>query len=303
MTLREGRGIQMTLIKDVLAVTAPLIGSSRVVRDRKLSNCRDHGDYEIFLVKTKSMLVPEWLGKCPGCESARKRRRFTEYVMTGKNKTIRAVLGEPWFERHEDCDLENFKHTADDLGWFGYSEQEITDIARTYKIVMRFATKFEEMLKATRWMFWVGYPGTGKDHLAVGIYRALLIHDYKIHLMNMEQLLGCKWAIVRKDLRMTEKALIELIGSLDLLIINELGLREYNGPEQAFIQEVLDHMYKRGRSVILIGNLQFEGEGVTVRSVLGDRIISRAAECDYWMLSFNWRDYRVMSKNAGKLNI
>lgn len=271
-----------------------LVGNGHVVEAVVVGTCNRHGEYPMFKVRGSQ----EAVGECQHCRAEREHDSIVESILKAQLYEVVGILGDPWRIRHEECRTTNYKHEPADLLSLGYSPAEVLMVQRAFQTIIQFRDGFRRYHGEGKWMFWCGLPGTGKDHLAVGLYRDLILRRYKVHLMSVDDLLGRMWAIVRGESKVTEEQILKVIGSLDLLILNELGLRVYNERELAFLQRVVSRVYDEVACLVFIGNLPFDHDDhsvVTVKNLLGDRIMSRAEECGYWMVPFTWRDFRPLA--------
>jgi len=124
-----------------------------------------------------------------------------------------------------------------------------------------------------------------------------------VHLINTDALLRLYWQAIRgkhflNGKPFTVDKLLHEINELDMLILNEVGVKTYNEYESGFLNNVISQIYDNEKCLGIVSNEPFtntDGSERSVSSILGDRVMSRAAECGYQRLAFNWRDYRQMS--------
>ena len=90
-----------------------------------------------------------------------------------------------------------------------------------------------------------------------------------------------------------------------MLILNEVGVKNYSEWEMDVLQRTISEIYNSKACLLIISNLPFTGEEAknSLTNLLGDRIISRAADCDYIMIPFWWRDFRRMRMENIKLPV
>lgn len=268
----------------------------------KLVKCNKH---EFEYTFQRYNLGWGWVGECDECVQEKGKSSFDTLWDMFKIEEIWKVLGPLCDRRHNGCNFKNFMFTKTGLEPLGYSQPEIEQIKCVFSNIISFGQNFEQHKHDGIWMFWHGHPGTGKDHLAVALCKALLYRGYKAHLMSIDSLLNLYWVAIKgkhvyKGRFFNEKTILNIIDGLDLLILNELGLRTYNEHEITFLHQIISRIYDRNKGCLcVISNEAFtsaDGTGRSVSGILGDRIMSRASQCSYWRLRFNWRDFRQMSR-------
>ena len=91
----------------------------------------------------------------------------------------------------------------------------------------------------------------------------------------------------RRDSSKSEEEMFNLLGSIDLLIIDEVGVQRGTDDEQNVIFDVINRRYRDNRPTILLTNL----DGKSLVEFLGPRVMSRLTERAQF-LSFQWGDWR-----------
>ncbi|EDH5493481.1 AAA family ATPase, partial [Salmonella enterica subsp. enterica serovar Java] len=76
--------------------------------------------------------------------------------------------------------------------------------------------------------------------------------------------------------------------SLDLLIIDEVGVQFGSASELAILQEIVNVRYENVLPTILISNLTFE----QLKDTIGERIVDRVTNGGRNRLAFNWESFR-----------
>ncbi|WP_238149133.1 ATP-binding protein [Arsenophonus endosymbiont of Aleurodicus floccissimus] len=117
-----------------------------------------------------------------------------------------------------------------------------------------------------------GKPGTGKNHLAIGIGK-LIIENFmaSVRLTSAIKIARNFKATWAKDSEERESDVIEMYASLDLLIIDEVCVQFGNDVEKMILFEIINCRYENLKPTILISNLPKE----ELATFVGERVINR----------------------------
>jgi DNA replication protein DnaC len=108
----------------------------------------------------------------------------------------------------------------------------------------------------------LGPPGTGKSHLAQAIGQAVIQQGYRVHYRETHTLLN---EIVEATIDGTRKEYMELLATVPLLIIDDLGMRKLPATAAEELLEIVMRRYER-TSTLLTSNRPVEDWG----KLLGD---------------------------------
>lgn len=163
----------------------------------------------------------------------------------------------------------------------------------------RFADNFESHLARGTGLVLAGKPGTGKGHLSAAILQAIMPQYVGLHtsLMDLIHLLREGWSAGRGTAR-SEAQVLAHIGSLPLLVIDEIGVQFGSAAEQLHLFEVLDRRYRDMKPTILLTNLERDG----LKSFVGDRISDRLGETASWV-DFSWGSYRLTARKESAIQL
>lgn len=100
----------------------------------------------------------------------------------------------------------------------------------------------------------IGPPGTGKTHLAIAIGLKAVALGYRVLFTTANEMLE-ELYISRADNSYQQK--LKNYVNVDLLIIDELGLRKFNQSSVDDFYEIISKRYERG-SIIITTNKVFE---------------------------------------------
>lgn len=152
-----------------------------------------------------------------------------------------------------------------------------------------YAEQFGENKRRGKGLVFAGRPGTGKSHLAAAILQAQLT-DYVRYMtcLDVIRVVRDTW---RKDSERSETQVLNHLQSLDLLVIDEVGVQYGTEGEQTVLFDVLDRRYREMRPTILLTNQNLEG----FKKFVGERTFDRIAETSRW-ISFEWESYRPTAR-------
>lgn len=241
--------------------------------ETRQANCPTHGEYV-----SRRVFGSIW-SKCTACVAEMDARDKAE-----KAAEERAKLRLAWERKVGDAGIpERFRTRTLD-----------TFIAETpdQTKALEFARAYAEDLGGDsftgRCAMFLGRPGTGKTHLAVGI---------GLHAMNsgrsvmfttvMRAIRRVKDTWVRGS-RETETQAIEALVFPDLLILDEVGIQFGSEAEKLILFDVLNERYEKRKPALLLSNLTAK----EVKAFLGERIYDRLREDGGAVIGFAWDSWR-----------
>ena len=117
-------------------------------------------------------------------------------------------------------------------------------------------------------IIFVGPPGVGKTHLAVGIGIKAAMKRNRVLFFNAEELIT---ELIASKISNRIAEYIESLSRIDLLIINELGYLEVNKEASSLFFKLISKRYEK-KSTIVTTNKRFEEWG----EIFGDEVIATA---------------------------
>lgn len=236
--------------------------------------CPRHGAYE-----ARNIMGRVW-SSCPACvaEEAQARaeheRQQAQAALEDRHRRMLAAVRIP--ARFELCTFDNF--VAD-----------TADKRHALTTVRDYAERFDDA--GPQSLVLSGKPGTGKSHLAGAVLRHLMArHVRYITCLDMIRAVRETW---RRDSPKTESQVLDYLGGLDLLVVDEVGMQYGTDGEQTIVFDVLDRRYRDMRPVILITNQDRDG----FKAFVGDRVFDRLRETARWV-AFDWPSYRGQVRRA-----
>jgi DNA replication protein DnaC len=240
---------------------------------RKQSECAAHGRFESLEMR------PGIWTKCPTCgaaEEAEYRREEAEREQREREMRWGRQLdaaGIP--ERFRTATLESYR--AD-----GPGQEKALAFARSY------AEQFASAMISGRSCMFVGRPGTGKTHLAVGIAQALMREGRSTCFTTVQRLVRRVKATWSRPAPETETDAIRSATRPDLLVLDEVGVQTGSDYETNLLFDVLNERYEARRATILVSNLPH----AQIQEVLGERIVDRLREDGGRVIVFDWSSHR-----------
>lgn len=152
-----------------------------------------------------------------------------------------------------------------------------------------YADSFDDALQTGKSAIFIGMPGTGKTHLAVGIGLRIMQRDSRLVLfstvMRAIRRIRNTWG------RNSEESETDAIATLtepDLLILDEVGIQCGTENEKLLIFDILNERYENRRPTLLLSNLPIE----EVKQYLGERVYDRLREDGGETVVFDWASHR-----------
>lgn len=240
---------------------------------RRDTHCQSHGQYEALEMR------PGIWTKCPACGQAEedeyRRSEIEREQREREQRWARQVEASGIPERFRTATLESYR--AD-----GPGQEKALAFARSY------ASQFASAMISGRSCMFVGRPGTGKTHLAVGIAQELMKEGRTCSFTTVQRLVRRVKATWSRPAPETETEAIKSATRPDLLILDEVGVQTGSDYETNLLFDVLNERYEARRATILISNLAH----AQIQEVLGERIVDRLREDGGRVIVFDWASHR-----------
>ncbi|MGP2410170.1 ATP-binding protein [Yersinia sp. 2553 StPb PI] len=237
-------------------------------------NCPTHGNYtSIGLTCQFSDRVVERRSRCPDCIS-------DEINQVGgqiQDIRIKRLTAEAHISpRFEHCNFDNYQPVNEKA-------------ASNLEVCKSYATHWPQVKGSGTSLLLCGSCGTGKNHLAVAMTKQIINeHQDSVLLTSVMRITRAIKRTWQKDSENTEDDIYHLYSSLDLLIIDEVGVQFGSEAEKLILFEIINTRYENFRPTILISNLTVS----ELTDVIGERIVDRMSEGGGATLVFNWDSFR-----------
>lgn len=168
---------------------------------------------------------------------------------------------------------------------------------RVWSWVRDYLNNFDAALQSGRSGAFIGAPGTGKTHLGIGMLRHVIEKGGTGVYCTVMDLLGrIKATFNERAGGETEADVMQLVGSCDFLVIDEVGRSLDSNYEMAQFFRVLDRRYRDVKPTLLLSNL---GKA-KFAEFLGDAVVDRFREAGGMLYVFDWASQRSTKKIAAE---
>lgn len=236
-------------------------------REEAQKVCDEHGAYTMTRTILGNVVVCE--SECPQCAAIRKAREKAEadekaaaVAAEEQRRVMERALGRTSIpDEYLDKDFENFIPTTQNE-------------AGALKLARRFVAGWQKAKAGGYGLYFYGNPGTGKSHLACAILRHLLPGCYGLYTRAQDiiQYIRSTWGN-KSDTTSFEAN--RKFTSVDLLVIDEIGVQAGTPNEQQILFSIIDDRISQGRPTIFLSNLAPN----QLAQVLGMRIADRIRGC------------------------
>lgn len=250
-------------------------------------SCEVHGAFTATLWELQptipggpACLAAFW-SRCPTCDGEQQKlvdAHDAEILggLTEKQRLAGMRLREAGIpQRFAEASLWNYQHAMD-------GQRRVWHWARDY------AQAFELALSTGRCGVFLGAPGTGKTHLAIGLLRHIVEKGGTGCYTTVMGMLGRIKGTYGRDASETEAQAIEAFTRPDLLVVDEVGRQVDTAYEHAQLFSILNTRYNALKPVILIANLN---KGKLIE-FLGDAVVDRMREAGGALHVFDWASAR-----------
>jgi len=244
----------------------------------RVMNCETHGEYEAKGYELGSRIT--WLD-CPECTRASHQKDVAELAnkeALERQRLIEQRLSQAGIPlRFRNKDFASFRTDTDEM-----------DRARS--VAMEFARNFDAHAKNGTVLVFLGQPGTGKSHLALAIASAIMPAHTAMYTSAIDavRMVRDTW---RRNSEKSETQVLRALASVDLLILDEIGVQYGTESEQVTLFDIIDKRYRDQRPMILLTN----STAAEMKTFLGDRSYDRLREGGKFVI-FNWESQRGNNK-------
>lgn len=243
--------------------------------ETRADNCATHGDFESRAIKFGAKVL-HWT-KCPECCRIAGEQADAEKAAADaadRQRRLEAKLDQAGIPlRYRPKDFASYSADTDGK-------------ERARSTAMEFAQNFDRHYKAGTFAVFSGLPGTGKSHLAIAILQEVMRKRTGLYTSAIDavRMIRNTW---RKDSEKTETQVLQMLASIDLLVMDEIGVQYGTDAEQVTLFDIIDKRYRDMMPTILLTNLNAKG----MKEFLGDRSYDRLREGGIWV-PFDWESQR-----------
>lgn len=205
--------------------------------------------------------------------------RLSSKLIIRKNRAMKMqrILGRSGIrELYMNCSFDNYRIQHE-------GHQKVVTAAR------RYAEDFNGNIAS---FIFSGRPGTGKNHLASAIGNHLILHGKNVLIVTVADLMSNMKGTFSGTSNITEENLLHNLSSVDLLMIDEIGMQTESRYEKVIINQIVDRRSSSKRSTGMLSNLDHRG----MKTLLGERVIDRMRIGNSLWLTFEWDSYRKYIK-------
>lgn len=241
----------------------------------KSAACEAHGDFESKAIKLLGRIV-HWSG-CPECGAIEQAKREAERVRAESEEKQRRLES-----RMSQAGIPLRFRTKDFASYIADTDGK----EKARAVAMEFVTNFKKHSEQGTFLVFSGKPGTGKSHLAIAIAQEVMNGGTALYTSAIDavRMIRDTW---KRDSVKTESQVLDMLASIDLLILDEIGVQYGTEAEQVSLFDIIDKRYRDLKPTILLTNLNAKG----MKEFLGDRSYDRLREGGIW-ITFDWESQR-----------
>ncbi|HHL2708999.1 TPA: ATP-binding protein [Yersinia enterocolitica] len=133
-----------------------------------------------------------------------------------------------------------------------------------------------------------GGCGTGKNHLAAAIGNDLISRNKSVLVVTIPDLMMRFRETYQDGSKQTEAGLMKELCSVDLLVLDDIGVQRGNTNEEVVLFQIVDRRLSDKKSVGMLTNLDYAG----MVKMLTMRIMDRMTMDGGLWVNFDWPSYR-----------
>lgn len=246
---------------------------SRLHQPPRQAECATHGSY-----LASPLLNDHWTG-CPQCSEAEiGQLRAKEEALKASEDEARwnqRVLDAGIPLRFQDRTLETY--VPDNVG-----------AERALAFALDYARQFVANLTRGTSCVFVGKPGTGKTHLAIGIALHIMREGRSARYLTVQRAVRRIKDTWNRESKERESDALRWMTEVDFLILDEIGVQFGSDFEKNLLFEVLNARYESRRPSVILSNLNQQ----EVQGYLGERVVDRIREDGGRVITFDWASHR-----------
>lgn len=127
-----------------------------------------------------------------------------------------------------------------------------------YQAAYEYAEDLPNKLKAGQGLLLFGPPGCGKSYLVSAVVRRAKANGYSVLFERASKMLIRLRATYSSQSSNSELEMIEALGRVDLLVIDDLGAEKKTEWSEQAIYSIIDERYSNSRAILITTNLSLE---------------------------------------------
>lgn len=236
-------------------------------------NCADHGIYLAMISPAKVE------GMCPSC--------YEQKMLDEKARDVIGII-----KSNQDAILHNA------MASMGIPPRFKNKTLQNYVVndprqaqILRAARKYadEFPIQDGRAISFIGNPGCGKTHFAVGLAMAAYNKGASVKFTTMSGMMDRIKESRRPNAEKTYLEMIKTYCEPDLLVVDDVGTRLETEADKGITNDVFNGRYEEGKSIVITSNLDISELVVSV----GSRVVSRLQDNGGVFLFCDWDSYRA----------
>lgn len=217
---------------------------------------------------------------CPSCSAERKAQEGARQAHLEASKRAEA----------ERKDLQAKRSAGVPARFDGKTLESFRATTEGQRKALEVATRLVECIREGRQapnLIFQGKPGTGKTHLSCGVTSALY-RTHKVRRIDLPDLIREIRATWQKGSEHSEMHVLDWFGSIDLLILEEVGTGSGSDDERARVFQVINRRYEAMLPTVVVTNLTL----LELRDEMGERVLDRLREGERAVIAFDWESMR-----------
>ncbi|QHM73191.1 DNA replication protein DnaC [Mixta intestinalis] len=201
------------------------------------------------------------------------RLRSEAIARENRAMKMQRILGRSGIrELHMNCSFDNYRVENE-------GQRKALEQAR------RYADDFDHSIAS---FVFSGRPGTGKNHLAAAIGNQLILNGKSVLIVTVADLMSIIKGTFSGGSDRTEEHLLHDFSTVDLLVIDEIGMQTESRYEKVIINQIVDRRSSSKRPTGMLTNLNH----ADMVKLLGERVMDRMRLGQSLWVTFNWDSYR-----------
>lgn len=276
-----------------------LLGESIVVHVDSLPrtlSCSVHGEYQTTFIpnfkNTGDYLRSCFSGEkpptnkeiiaCPSCKAALEDAYNAELkAIDAKEAADRKEIGyRNWIEKAGVAARHSF-----------FTLDQITPANQKQESAISIAKNIVERLKSGEQapnLIMTGSVGTGKSLIASAAVQSAIRSNLDAKISTVMNLIRMYRATWKKDCDYSENDVINELTTVDLLVLDEVGVQYGSDSEKMFVFDVIDGRYRNMLPTIIASNLNMDG----IKECVGERCVDRMREDGGKVVAFDFESQR-----------